>query len=261
MSHPFANYLLAKQTVDDRALNPHVWQAMAQFTQQKTEPFSVLELGTGIGTMLDRLQSWGVWNDRWRVTAVDNNPANIRLAQQRVHLPHVTFQCVDLFDFLAQTDQTWDLIIAHAFLDLFDLSTLIPQLTNRLSPNGAVYFSINFDGETIFLPEHPHDAEILSAYHQSMHGGQHLGRYLVPLLPQNGVHIKAVGSSDWIVHAQEGQYLANEADFLRHILGFFEQSVPISPERTVWLNARYNQIEQGQMVYIAHQLDVFGQHK
>ena len=70
----------------------------------------------------------------------------------------------------------------------------------------------------------------------------------------------ASGASDWVVHPVNGQYPADEAYFLNFILHFFEQSLTDNPELDPtalkhWLAVRRAQVESGELVYIAHQID------
>lgn len=53
MEYSFPRYLLAKQTVDDRALNKDVFAALN--ANLPAAPLSIVEIGAGIGTMLRRL--------------------------------------------------------------------------------------------------------------------------------------------------------------------------------------------------------------
>src|SRR5215510_934679 len=53
MEYSFPHYLLSKQSVDDRALNKDVLNALIFNLPQR--PIRVIEVGAGIGTMLKRL--------------------------------------------------------------------------------------------------------------------------------------------------------------------------------------------------------------
>jgi hypothetical protein len=109
------------------------------------------------------------------------------------------------------------------------------------------------------------DAKIERLYHQTMDkrptgGDSQAGRHLFGHLRSAGAEILAAGASDWVVHALDGQYLADEAYFLNFILHFFESSLSAHPELDkkafrVWLAERRKQIERGELVYIAHQMD------
>ena len=73
MSDSFSRYLLAKQTVDDRALNKDVVASLQLHLSSKT-PF-VIEVGAGIGTMLDRLLRWKIitGGEYWLVDKIEEN--------------------------------------------------------------------------------------------------------------------------------------------------------------------------------------------
>lgn len=184
--------------------------------------------------------------------------------------------CGELTDFLASTPQLeserFDLLIANAFLDLVDVPAVLPSLFDRLESRGLYWFSINFDGETIFVPEHPADRPLLSVYHRSMDertykghpaGNSRAGRHLFQHLPGAQATIIASGSSDWVVHATDGTYPAKEQDFVDHILCTIDAELNWRDEvdqrlLTTWLSTRREQLSRGELVYIAHQLDFVG---
>ena len=58
--YSFRRYLAAKQGLDDRSLNRHVRESLADHLLERrgTTPCRVLEVGCGIGTMLERLIDW-----------------------------------------------------------------------------------------------------------------------------------------------------------------------------------------------------------
>ncbi len=68
------------------------------------------------------------------------------------------------------------------------------------------------------------------------------------------------GASDWVVYAQGEKYAADEEYFLHFILHFFEESLAGHAELDAavfaqWLKKRRAQIERGELVYLAHQMD------
>ena len=72
--------------------------------------------------------------------------------------------------------------------------------------------------------------------------------------------IIAAGASDWVVHTTHGEYPADEKYFLHFILNFFDSSLKAHAELDAaefenWLAKRHAQIERGELVYIAHQID------
>ena len=58
MEYSFPHYLLSKQSVDDRALNRVVLDALR--ANLPIEPIRIIEVGAGIGTMLKRLVRWDI---------------------------------------------------------------------------------------------------------------------------------------------------------------------------------------------------------
>jgi SAM-dependent methyltransferase len=278
--YTFTRYLSAKKTVDDRALNHHVWQAMAQGMAQR--PLRILEVGAGIGTMVERLWTHDLLHGV-QYTAIDNHPDNIVMAQQQLHglqtAVELKLETIDLFDFIKRErgQRTWDLLIAHAFLDLMDIPTLLPQLFSLLSENGHFYFTINFDGATILEPpiEPAFDAVVESVYHHTMDeritagklsGDSRSGRHLFHKLHAARAEILAAGSSDWVVFAAENGYPADEAYFLHFIVDGMWQAIVHRPELDhtqfkAWIAKRHQQIDAGELVYIAHQLDFYGRIK
>lgn len=273
--YDFIRYLAAKKSVDDRALNKDVWRALAE--RLPPDP-DILEVGAGIGTMAERLVEWGAVT-RGKYTAVDRNPLTIQTARQRRQTLPDTIQLTlipaDAFTYLARTEQTWDVLIAHAFLDLVDIPAALPRLFARLRAGGLFYFSLNFDGATILQPEIDAalDGLIERLYHQTMNerlvdgrisGDSHSGRHLFEHIRQAGGHILAAGSSDWVVFAEEG-YPDDEAYFLHFIIHTIEQALNGRPELNQpqfhnWVAQRHAQIESGELVYIAHQIDILGRY-
>jgi SAM-dependent methyltransferase len=285
-------YLLSKISVDDRALNRGVLAGVHAGLAELARPPRVLELGAGAGTMLPRLAEWGILTsadytllDRDRAALAEarhsfERSGAVPLGDERLRFSRgaatfeVSFVCADAFAYVGALERAggFEVIIANAVLDLMHLPAIVPALWSALSPGGLYWFSINFDGETIFLPEHPLDTSVMRAYHRTMDervengrpsGDSRSGRHLLELLPKTGASVLAAGSSDWIVFPQAGAYVGDEAYFLHHIIhtidGALAGSPGVSPEAlTDWIALRHAQIERGELHYIAHQLDVFG---
>ena len=268
----FIRYLLAKATVDDRALNRRVWDAMV--ARGGTSSPRVLELGGGIGTMAARAAAAAGLEPRsWRL--IDEQEACVEEARRRLagRVPFaVDFQAVDVRAFIETNADQFDLVIASAFLDLFDPPRLLPGILTLARPGGSFLFSITFDGLTAWEPEidPPLDREIIDLYHRTMDerlvAGEHsgdsrCGRHLLTLLPRCGYRILEAGSSDWLVLPCDGVYPADERFFLECILRFFEESLTGRPELdgrelATWLQRRRAQLAAGELVFMAHQLDV-----
>jgi len=274
----FARYLAAKKSVDDRALNAAVWHSMAQAVTALGSAH-VLEVGAGIGTMVERWRERGLWPPV-SYTAVDADPENVAAAQDRlaplIEQAPLTVTAVDIFDFIAQNQgrQTWDVLLANAFLDLVDVPTALPALFSLLRPGGLFYFTLNFDGATILQPtiDPALDAHIEALYHRTMDqrivngrapGDSQTGRHLFTELCRAGGEILAAGSSDWVVFARPEGYPDDEAYFLHFIIHTIHEALHGRPELDqddflAWIAQRHAQIESGDLVYIAHQLDFLG---
>jgi hypothetical protein len=129
------------------------------------------------------------------------------------------------------------------------------------------WLTVNFDGVTSLEP--PVDAvldeKIERLYHRTMDtrptgGDSKSGRHLFGHLRSAGATILAAGASDWVVNALDGKYPEEEAYFLNFILHFFEESLTGHPELDAstfskWLAKRRGQVQRGELVYIAHQMD------
>lgn len=336
MIYSFPHYLSAKKSVDDRAINRLVWEALQEALIGSAlhigseKPVRILEIGAGIGTMLERMLEWGLIGDlgpqavhysgidaqaeniaealvrlpawaqaelkgqkkakdaglRFQVERI--GPGQLKIDRQQGRHDQATasnasvtaeFEAIDLFDFIIRDggSRHWDLLVGHAFLDLLDLPASLPQIFSLLEPGGLFYFSINFDGLTIFEPpvDPEFDDQVLALYHRSMDerrspagsssGDSRTGRRLFTHLEQAGAEIISAGPSDWVVFPRQHTYAADEAYFLYFILHFFDETLREHPELDPqrfqdWLEARRSQIERGELVYIAHQLDFLGRY-
>ena len=89
------------------------------------------------------------------------------------------------------------------------------------------------------------------------------GRKLFHALRGRRAEALAAGSSDWVVHPVGGGYPADEAYFLGCILHFVDvtlrgHSELDDSEFGEWLTIRRGQLADGELVYVAHQLDYCG---
>jgi hypothetical protein len=292
MTFDFARYLAAKVTVDDRALNQHVLAELRRLMPAGAP--RILEVGAGLGTMVARLLNWGVvgageyilldadrqlldCSRRWlcdfataRGWRGDPLPDGVRIGDLRVRLVQAELGRYLESDHGAPAD----VLIANAVLDLVDVPAVLPGLLRLLTPGGVYWFTINYDGETVFVPGHPHDDQIMQAYHRDMDervrfgrpaGESRTGRRLFHHLRAAGASALAAGPSDWVVIAGlDGNYADDEAYFLRSILNTIEDALRHRPDRVRpadlagWLAERRRQLAAGELVYIAHQLDFVG---
>jgi SAM-dependent methyltransferase len=292
MASGYGRYLAAKVTVDDRALNRPVLAELRRL--MPTGAPRVLEVGAGLGTMVARLTDWGVvgtgeyilldadrsllddsrrWLRDWaaaRGLRSDLLPDGLQVGDLRVRLEHA-----ELGGYLeAAHGGLADVLIANAVLDLVDVPAILPGLLRLLVPGGVYWFTINYDGESIFEPGHPHDDQVMRAYHRDMDervrygrpaGDSRTGRRLFRYLRDAGAPALAAGSSDWVVSpGPDGNYPGDEAHFLRSILSTIQNALRSRPDwvepadLASWLAERGRQLAAGELVYIAHQLDFVG---
>ncbi len=301
--YTFTQYLAAKKAIDDRSLNRLVWSTLARQVHKPfaEKPLRILEVGAGIGSMIERTFEWGLYAQAM-YTAVDANTDVVRQAKE--HLPEwakrhgfsvfhmsgdtmrlqsaqrradVHLICEDIFDFVPRAkaaSQPWDLIIAHAFLDLVHLPTALPEILGLGSEEGLFYFSLNFDGVTVLEPtiDAALDAAILERYHHSMDqrrvqgkpsGDSCTGRHLFHALEEVGAQILEAGASDWVVFPRQGGYSVDETIFLHYIIHTIATALQNDPlldaqAFDAWIKARHQQVQRGELVYLAHQLDFCG---
>ena len=76
ITYSLLRYLAAKKSVDDRALNWQVWQHLVAALPRATpqQPLRILEVGAGIGSMVERLAAGDVLTHA-TYTAIDRVPA------------------------------------------------------------------------------------------------------------------------------------------------------------------------------------------
>ncbi len=289
MTYPYTRYLAAKKTVDDRALNRPVLAGLRRLMPDGAP--RILEIGAGLGTMVARLLDWQVIGDgEYTLLDVDRRllrdsrnwlcawaaarrvptqllPDGLRLGDLRVRLVEA-----ELGGYVRTAhEQPADVLIANAVLDLVDVPTVLPGLLDLLIPRGVYWFTINFDGESVFQPEHPCDDHVLGAYHRTMDervrygrpaGESRTGRRMFGHLRAAGAPPLAAGSSDWVVHAgADGAYPDDEEYFVGASLQTVEDAVRdrVDPVALAdWTAARRRQLGAGELVYLAHQLDFVG---
>jgi SAM-dependent methyltransferase len=260
------------------------------------EPLSLVEIGCGLGTMVARLWDWHLAPrvrylalDQDPALIAAARPWLQEFAAQR----GLACQAVGEELWLQEAGREWQvrflvqdfltaapellpagtasLVLAHAVLDLLNLQDSLPRLRRLLRPGGLGYLTLNYDGLTILAPplDPELEAAILTLYHRSMDcrqqgqgGHSQTGRRLLAALLRDGAQILAAGSSDWLVWPDaQGRYPAEEAYFLECLLNFIEAAVKGRPELdqdrlAAWLAGRRAQIAGGELVFLAHQLDV-----
>lgn len=261
----FQRFLAAKKSVDDRSINQNALRHLAKELANRSYSghLQVVEIGAGIGTMLERLTGWQILPDVC-YQAIDLDPANIKEARRLLpiwssamglemtetpsgaelsekdgsrHIA-VSFHAMDIYDWMAGQgeNKSVDLLLAHAFMDLVDASRALAAMRSVVKKDGLLYLTSNFDGITILEPplDPSLDRHILALYHDSMDkrlvngrlsGDSKAGRHLFSRLSEQGIQLLAAGSSDWVVFPEAGRYPGDEAYFLHYIISLIETTL------------------------------------
>jgi hypothetical protein len=295
----FQRYLEAKRTVDDRSLDRRLLESLASGLAERStarnEPIRLLEVGAGIGTMVERMLEWELLPrgaityttvdvdadstarlpdrlETWatdRAVETDRHNGEITLSGDDRQVT-VEVRTADAVEFARTAERSWDLLVGMAFLDIVDQRQLV-SLLSTLAPGGLWYFPVTFDGGTRFAPDHPADDTVERRYHRHMNskpgGDSNAGTHVLDQLRRlDGTTVTGVAGSDWVVYPREDGYHGDEAYFLRYILGTIESALrelgasDELAEETLddWLRTRRRQITDSELVYTTHQLDLLG---
>ena len=272
MDHADVAYLASKRTVDERARNRRVRDRLLDALPPTP---TVVDVGSGIGSMLRALLGWGVDSgtylgiDRERDLlvhtrealaddlagddAVERTPAGLE-----IEAISAGFAAGDV---RALPATGADLVVAQALLDLVPVEPAMAAIERALRPGGLAYLPITFDGVSRFHPAHPDDRAVLDAYHAAIDAtpgrDSRAGRALLAHLGDRDGELLAVGAADWIVRPREGAYPAEEAHFVACILDYVAAAVATAEvDAADWLGARRDQLAAGELHYVAHNADL-----
>lgn len=291
-----AEFLTAKRTVDDRALNRPVFDRFRTelAADSRGDPVRIVEIGCGTGSMIARLAEWEALPPTVSYRAVDIDgdavaAARRQLPDQLAAAGYTVHQASDeivasrtrddgtetrleisleVDDGLSLTDEA-DAVIAAAVLDLVDLEDALTALGSLLVDGGLLYAPITFNGSTSFTPVDPLDGRIERLYHRHMDeirdqpGSSRAGQQLLGALPAAGYSLLEAGGADWVVHPVDGCYPAAESTVLDQLLATIDSALADYPPdviepatRTEWIERRTAQLERGELTLAAHHLDV-----
>lgn len=189
----------------------------------------------------------------------------------------------DAVRYLKTRRSKYDLLVGAAVMDLWEPEITLKVFLSALDTSSGIsafYLPINFDGTTDLFPTSSEGAEcdrhVEEAFHHAMGNrsvmGQqtlasHTGRRLIPCIKGMKATVKSVGGSTWVVSADKGVYSKDEAYFVACIVDFIQSTCdksggsgfPESPSLVArYFASRRKQISDGTLVYVAHNIDIFG---
>lgn len=283
-------YLAAKRSVDRRALDrrvrAHFLEGLERLSKDRTSSVRLLDLGCGIGSTVDHLLAWGLPVGRFSMHLVDHDPTLVSHCRERLGdvVTEEGFEVIDTDPLVADDGSTvidievscddamnmleheqHEVITAMGFIDLLD-SQGIDRFASLLNGTELAYLPITYDGGTWFAPPIDSDESLWlnERYHRHMRtrerpGTPRAGRTLLATLDRSQRTL--VGSSDWVVTPEGGCYPHDEAFFLHHIIdtvtGALEEEGSMKESHlTTWAETRHRQVTEGELIYVAHQLDI-----
>lgn len=244
-----ADFLKAKFALDERSLNREVRGAFLDALHSLPQ-IQCLDVGAGTCATLRRLLHSGL-TAPLSLTALDRDPGLLDIARREVEswlralgldpcidagairtqgerLTAIRFAVDEVQDH--RPDRLYNVITAHAFLDLAPLPGVLRLFAAWLQPGGYLYASSNYDGDTALAPVYEDavfEARLLGHYNHTMErrrvdgqatGGAYCGRRLHGLLPEYGFDILVHGSSDWHIAPVLGKYCDGDSVCLKALL-------------------------------------------
>jgi hypothetical protein len=267
--HARPRYLTAKRSVDARARDRRVRDRLLDTLPEHPR---IGEAGCGTGLSVPTLHDWGVTPRSYH--GFDTDPGIVAFARWLVPRvlrrrgfnaarTDITFGVGDALRLVPEAAPTdgFDLVLAQSFLDLVPIERALGALGRAVVADGLVYAPLTFDGETVFLPEHPEDEQVVKAFHAAIDAtpgrDSRVGRHLLDRLRGRADRVEAVAASDWIVRpSPDGSYPADERYFLACILGFVADALEDVEGGEAWLETRRRQLRAGELTYVAHGYDL-----
>lgn len=274
-----AAYLDAKRALDDRSIDREV---LSRFAAELPPDPTILEVGAGTATMVERLRDWDVIEGgRW--VAVDTHEAALsagrrRLAERpdgrvvngetdaggdgtgealedgptvRLGDLAVDFRVADAFEYAAATDERFDAVVGCAFFDVVDADPTVDALST-VAP--IAYAPITYDGETAVAPTDPDDEDVFEAYHRHMREYRPGGPEGATALARAATDVVATAPSSWRI---EPPYADGERTVLAHLLDTIESAVgETGADASDWAVRRRAALASGRLEYTARNRDL-----
>jgi len=275
----FPEFLTAKRTVEDRALNRRVWEQFGTQLEKQAagdrDPVRIVEIGAGTGSMIARLADWEALPPTVSYRAVDLDADTVDSARQqlsewlrdagytvdeqsnRLHAHRIDSDgtertieiTLEVGDGFAIDDEA-DAVIAAAVLDLVELEPVVDELKWLLNDGGVLYAPITFNGHSSFIPRDPLDNRIERLYHRHMDeirdqpGSSRAGQQLLKVLPAAGYTVLEAGGADWIVCPTDGTYPTGESTVLEHLLATIDGALADYPADVIDPETRTDWVER-----------------
>jgi len=287
----YVQYLDVKKGIDDSSLNKNVWALFSTWLRAESEQdaiLKVLEIGAGIGTMIERLLDASLLH-KCHYMALEPDPSFKTAALDRLQLWASNNNCgfkissaglwlisnkeldskLDLRVEWIESDadsidqlfdkESFDLLLSHAVIDLLPVPEIMPVILEKLRDQGGYYFSLNFSGETEFYPSMEDDIEIAEQYHADMDSRfpkldwrpSMTGSTLPKWLESYGCEQVVDGESNWSLGKSDQLFIRNILDTIKKALYGF-------PKLDNWLAKRYKELEQGDLKMKISNRDCFG---
>jgi len=293
---PFAEYLEAKFALDERSVNREVRKAFLNALRSLPQ-IQCLDVGAGTCATFRRLLESGLTTPLF-LTALDRDRGLLDIARRNaegwlralglgprvengaIHtqgerLAAMRLAAGELKDH--RPGRFYNVITAHAFLDLAPLPQVLRQFALWLPPGGYLYASINYDGDTALMPAYEDaafEARLLGHYNDTMElrrvdgqatGGAYCGRRLHALLPEYGFDILAHGGSDWNIAPVLGEYPDGDSVCLMALLEMIYREGQRSAlfcqvELDRWHEERLRSLAEQQLTLSVRQLDLLAQY-
>ena len=277
----FADYLDAKFPLDERSLNREVRGAFLAALEGLPQ-ITCLDVGAGTGATFRRL-TVSAPSRPLSLTALDRDSGLLGIARARAEkylqgtaLPvELRFAACEVRNY--RPDRTYNVVTAHALLDLLPLAETLDRFARWLQPGGYLYASINYDGETAFLEPYRDpvfESRLLDYYGYTMEqrrvdgqptGGALCGRRLHAMLPAYGFSVLAGGRSDWVVAPADGAYRDGDALCLQAVLEMIcgearSSALFEAAQLERWWTDRVLALQQRRLSLRVRHLDILARH-
>jgi ubiquinone/menaquinone biosynthesis C-methylase UbiE len=273
----FADYLAAKFALDERSLNCEVRGAFLEGLQRLPH-IECLDVGAGTGATLRRLLQSGL-STPLSVTLLDRDrdlleQARAGLAgwlQASAMPPAIRFVAEALNDH--RPDRRYNVITAHAFLDIMPLTQALRLFSGWLQPGGYLYASLNYNGETVLADAYENGAfegQLLDYYNHTMETRPRRrpghGRGVLRTASHGapaGIRVSRarLRQLDWHIAPLQGRYRDNDAVCLTALLEMIRSEAQRSDlfrreELDRWHDDRQRRVQEGRLAMHVHQTDV-----